>query len=89
MGAPELKGEKSMAEAAAGGVSDKKILPVFLLCLLLGPLGIHRFYTGKIGTGILWLLTGGLVGVGALIDLIMIIIGNFADKEGRKIKEWT
>ncbi|MCV6604820.1 MAG: TM2 domain-containing protein, partial [Porticoccaceae bacterium] len=39
--------------------TEKRILPAFLLCLFLGPLGIHRFYAGKVGTGILHLLTLG------------------------------
>ena len=46
--------------------SDKKILPAFLLCFFFGVLGVHRFYVGKVGTGILWLLTVGLFGVGVL-----------------------
>ena len=69
--------------------SDKRILPAFLLCFFLGYLGIHRFYVGKIGTGILWLLTGGLLGIGALIDFIMIIVGSFRDADGNVIDQWT
>jgi TM2 domain-containing membrane protein YozV len=69
--------------------SEKKRLPAFLFCLFLGPLGIHRFYAGKTGTGILWLFTGGLLGVGILVDLILILTGSFRDKEGRLIKDWT
>jgi len=69
--------------------SEKKILPAFLLCFFLGALGIHRFYVGKIGTGILWLLTLGLLGIGVLVDFIMILVGSFKDKEGKVLDQWT
>ncbi|MDX1519935.1 MAG: TM2 domain-containing protein [Gammaproteobacteria bacterium] len=70
-------------------MSDKKILPAFLLCFFLGIFGAHRFYVGKIGTGILHLITLGVLGIWTLIDFIMIIIGAFTDKDGNKLTEWT
>lgn len=70
-------------------MSDKKILPAFLLCFFLGGLGVHRFYVGKVGTGILQLLTLGGLGLWALIDLIMLATGSFTDKAGHKITQWT
>jgi TM2 domain-containing membrane protein YozV len=66
--------------------SDKDFWVTLLLCFFLGVLGIHRFYVGKIGTGLLWLFTGGLFGIGYIVDLIFIITGNFTDKQGYAIR---
>lgn len=69
--------------------TDKRILPAGLLCFLFGWLGIHRFYVGKIGTGILMIFTLGGFGIWAIIDLILIIVGAFTDSYGNKITEWV
>ena len=66
--------------------SEKEWLVTLLLSLFLGSLGVHRFYVGKIGTGILQLITLGGCGIWALIDVIMIATGNFKDKDGYEIK---
>lgn len=66
--------------------SNKDWLVTLLLSLFLGTLGIHRFYAGKIGTGILQLITLGGCGVWTLVDIIMIVTGNFKDKDGLYIK---
>jgi TM2 domain-containing membrane protein YozV len=68
--------------------SDKSRLVAALLCFFLGYLGVHRFYAGKVGTGVLWLLTGGIAGIGTLVDFIMILVGSFTDKYGNYVKEW-
>ncbi len=70
-------------------MSAKKILPAAILCFFLGVLGVHRFYVGKIGTGILQLLTGGGFGIWVLVDFVMIVVGSFTDANGNKITEWT
>lgn len=57
----------------AGGRMKNKWVAV-LLCLFLGYLGAHRFYEGKILTGILYLFTLGLFGVGAVIDFIILLL---------------
>lgn len=66
--------------------SEKEWLVTLLLCLFLGGIGVHRFYVGKIGTGILQLITLGGCGIWTLIDLIMIVTGSFKDKDGNEIK---
>ncbi len=57
-----------------------------VLCFFLGGLGIHRFYAGKIGTGLLWMFSGGILGFGWLVDLIMIFCGSFKDGDGAVIR---
>ena len=64
------------------GYQPKDNTTAFLLCLFLGWLGIHRFYVGKIGTGILMLLTMGGLFIWELVDFIMICCHKFTDKQG-------
>jgi len=66
--------------------SDKKMVVAALLCFFIGLIGVHRFYVGKVGTGILMIVTLGGLGIWALVDLIMIITGSFKDKENRKLQ---
>ena len=70
---------------APAASSDKDWLVTLLLAILVGALGIHRFYAGKIGTGILMLLTAGGCGVWQLIDIVMVAVGAFTDADGNKI----
>ena len=70
-------------------VSPKSRLVALLLCFFLGCFGAHRFYVGKIGTAVVQLLTLGAFGIWAFIDLIIIAVGSFSDKEGRKVFRWT
>lgn len=71
------------------GASDKRILPAALLSFFFGVFGVHRFYVGKIGTGILQLVTLGGLGIWAIIDFILVVTGSFTDKDGNKITQWT
>ena len=81
-------GAKLGVKTLDSNVSEKSRLAVTLLAWFLGQFGIHRFYLGKIGTGILMILTLGGLGIGALIEFIIAVTGNMKDKEGKLIKNW-
>ena len=72
-----------------GDVTDKRILPAAILAGCFGVFGVHRFYVGKVGTGILQLLTLGGLGIWAVVDFILIVVGAFTDKDGNRITQWT
>ena len=70
-------------------MSDYSIKPyttTLILAIGLGMLGVHRFYVGKMGTGILYLLTVGFGGIGYLFDIVQLLMGNFTDKQGKWIR---
>lgn len=69
-------------------ISPKLRLAAALFCGFFGTIGIHRFYVGKIGTGILMILTLGGLGIWTIIDFIMIVVGSFKDKQGRLVRTW-
>lgn len=69
--------------------SDKRLAPAFLLNFFFGFLGIHRFYVGKIGTGLLQLFTLGGFGIWALVDHFLLVWGAFTDKAGHRVTQWT
>lgn len=64
----------------------KSKLVTTLLCGLLGGWGAHRFYTGKIGTAILWILTGGCFVIGNIIDMVKIAKNTMVDANGQPLK---
>ena len=70
---------------AAAPQEGKDWLVTLLLSILLGGWGVHRFYVGKIGTGVLMLLTGGGFFIWYLIDVIMVATGSFKDAQGRPL----
>jgi TM2 domain-containing membrane protein YozV len=74
---------------SSGEISDKSRLVALVLCFMIGPFGVHRFYVGKIGTGVLQIFTLGGLGIWALVDLILIALGSFTDKQGKKITLWN
>jgi hypothetical protein len=72
-----------------GPVSPCKRAVALILALIPFVAGLHRFYVGKIGTGILWLFTWGLFGIGQLIDVILIVAGQFKDRDELPLVMWA
>ncbi|MBA57382.1 MAG: hypothetical protein CMK89_23280 [Pseudomonadales bacterium] len=69
--------------------SRRKIFPALILCLVFGLFGTHRFYVGKVGTGILQMLTLGGLGFWVIFDAVLLILGKFVDAEGAQLRDWT
>lgn len=67
------------------GYVHKSKWTAFVLCLLLGEFGAHRFYVDKTGTGFIWFFTFGFFGIGWILDLIFILLGGFRDKAGQML----
>ena len=83
----------NVTAARPGYAADKPVSPLsrlaaLLLCLFVGALGVHRFYVGKIGTGVAMIFTLGGLGIWALVDLIMIAVGSFTDANGKYVLDW-
>lgn len=70
---------------AQKGASEKNHTIALLLAIFLGFLGAHRFYVGKPGTGILWLLTVGIFGIGWLVDVVWLLGNGFDDWSGAPV----
>lgn len=79
----------TQATAPPANASQKTMLPATILCVLLGWAGVHRMYVGKVGTGLLMLLTGGGFVIFWVLDLLNIVSGKFTDSTGAIIDRWT
>ena len=66
---------------------EKSIALVLAILGIFGVAGIHRMYAGKIGTGILWLITLGWLYIGTIVDIVMIADGTFRDKQGNFVRK--
>jgi len=69
-------------------MSNKSRLVTLIFATWFGMFGGHRFYVGKTGTGIVWLLTFGVLGIGIVVDIVMILAGKFYDKDNKPVLVW-
>jgi len=68
--------------------SDRSRGVAVALAAVLGPFGAHRFYAGRVGSGVLMACTLGGLGIWYLYDLILVSAGAFRDAEGRLVSRW-
>lgn len=85
---PVFPNGKPRLDVQGNPVSEKSRLAAALLCWFLGVFGVHRYYVGKIGTGLLMLVTLGGLGIWVLIDFIIILVGSFKDKKDLPLVNW-
>ena len=67
--------------------SDKKKYTALLLCIFLGFFGVHYFYVGRFGKGLLYLFTCGLFALGWIVDIFKIASGTFVDNVGAPLRK--
>lgn len=68
--------------------AQRHFLAAFFLSFMWGTFGVDRFYLGKVGTGVLKLLTFGGFGIWVVIDLVLIMSGSMRDKSGQPLREF-
>lgn len=68
--------------------SPKRRLVALLLNMFFGIFGVHRFYVGKVGTGVLQFFTFGGLLIWTCIDFIIILCGTFKDIDNKRLTEW-
>ena len=79
-------GRPASVPAAQRPTSPKSKAVVLPLCIFLGVLGVHRYYVGKIGTGVIWTLTAGFFGIGWIVDIFTVALGGFYDVNGYVVR---
>lgn len=77
-----------MSQYPTMSVSPRSRTIAAVLAFFFGVLGVHRFYVGKVGTGVAQIFTLGGLGIWTLIDFILILVGAFKDKEARPLITW-
>lgn len=80
--------KQAQNEKYTQNVSTKSKIVALILCIFFGYFGAHKFYVGKIGMGIIYLLTIGIFGFGWIIDIILILFGEFKDSNNLPLKQW-
>lgn len=69
-------------------ISDKSKTIALLLCYFFGGIGLHYFYVGRVGRGILYVCTLGILGIGYFVDIVKICNNKFKDKNGAVLRKW-
>ncbi len=81
----DQRGDSKAKSNSGGNSNDRSLVVAVLLWFFFGLIGVHRFYLGDIGMGVLYLLTGGLCGIGWLVDGILFLTGSLKPKNGEYI----
>ena len=85
---PVRSAADGLSGTAADAVSPRSRTVALILWFFLGMFGVHRFYVGKIGSGILYLCTVGLFGLGWFVDLFLLLSGTFRDRYDMPVLRW-